>query len=209
MKRTTIRLEPVRITGSGSLIPSAEVNLTPFGWISEFVPKYWQGIAVAAVSGQLAMTLMKLFWYVAIFLLSLAAAIKSIPRVGNIAACPFRWMGSKVAEVAFDYTSGALGVIAGIGPAVFLEHHPLGLGQVGFMLLTMLLALFLMWFLTNLAASHFDQYVPKQIVIWLVALVFSCIVAYCFCYKEPWTETLNKCGTIAATPASAVHNPGR
>lgn len=157
--------------------------------VSEFIPKHWQSIVVDAVSGQMALTLMKLFWYIAILLLSIAAAVKSLPKVGKNLACPFRWAGSKLAEVVFDYTSGAVGVISGIAPAVICEHHLQGLSQIGYILFIMMLAQFLMWGLTNLAASNFDRYVPKPAaIIGLGSLAFACIAVYSF-YKEPWTET--------------------
>lgn len=77
----------------------------------------WGAVFVSAFSGQLALTLIKLFFFLAIGLAALGHVFKSIGKLSSF----LLWSGRSLAEVAFDSSAVAFGVFLGLAPALMYE----------------------------------------------------------------------------------------
>lgn len=155
------------------------------GLASLMASPYWQNVLVNAVTGQLALTLIKLFLYLSLILLGVAATLKSVPYIATL----FRWSGTRFADVTFDYTSAALGVFVGLLPAVMTDLGPArGAVLMGYLIFLMAMMLFVIWAGANLASSKFDAHLPvPNISVRLGGLALIAIAATSL-GKEPWKE---------------------
>lgn len=155
------------------------------GMVSLLSTSYWQNVIVAGITGQLALTLIKLFLYFSFFQLGIAAVIRQVPYIGRF----FLWSGSRLAEVTFDYTSAALGVFVGIMPAVLIELGIAKGGAVIFpLILTMTALEFGLWACTNLAAGNFAEFHKQPIITGLLGIGLITIATTSF-LDERWYET--------------------
>lgn len=155
------------------------------GFASLTTSPYWQNVLVSAVTGQLALTLIKLFLYLSLILLGMASMLKSVPYLAAL----FRWSGTRFADVTFDYTSAALGVFVGLLPAVMSDLGPVrGAVLMGYLIFLMVGMLLAIWAGANLAASKFDTHFPvPNISVRLCGFALIAIAAISL-GKEPWKE---------------------
>lgn len=78
----------------------------------------WGVVFVSAFSGQLALTLIKLFFFLALGLIALGHVSKVFGKLGSF----LFWSGRSLAEVAFDSSAVAFGVFSGLAPALVYEE---------------------------------------------------------------------------------------
>jgi threonine/homoserine/homoserine lactone efflux protein len=159
------------------------------GLASSFSEDRIQTILVNAVTGQMALTLVKLLLYVSLFLLGLGTLLKDLPYLAVFC----RWSGARIADVTFDYTSCAVGVFVGLIPALVID---LG-AQKAIGLVVYVISIFVglqgcLWVASNLAYGHFDKHFQRhnlysRIFIRIAGAVLLSIALFSF-FNEKWSE---------------------
>lgn len=130
------------------------------GLASKFSSERTQTILFNAVSGQLALTLVKLLLYVALFLLGMAVILKGTPYLATF----LRWSGARIADVTFDYTSCAVGVVVGLTPLSVIElGFYKGIALSGIIIMILFGLQSCLWVASNLAYGHFDANFQRSV----------------------------------------------
>ncbi|MBC3885870.1 hypothetical protein [Undibacterium griseum] len=175
------------------------ITLT-FGFISLKVNPYWKNVLLNAISGQLAITLVKLFFYFSFIFLGLATALKSVPYLASF----FRSSGTRLAELTFDYTTTTLGVFVGLMLIEMYEFDPAtNAVMLRYSILVMALMLVTISISVNLVTGKFDTYLPVPNVSIRLCGLALVIIATTSLGKEPWKEALpteTKCELEKNTP---------
>jgi hypothetical protein len=99
-----------------------------------------------AVAGQLSSAMTKLMSYSALVALGLAVAL-----MPTVLRRPARWVAGYIAKVAFDYLSGAVGVVAGLAVAMTVESGWLGLAHG-------------LWLVVVFVTAQLAMYVPVRMI---------------------------------------------
>jgi hypothetical protein len=157
----------------------------------------WGGILVAAVSGQMALTLIKLFVYTAGLMLALATALRGVwllPRV-------LRWSGERLGGVAFDYSSAVIGVLLGILPAALFLKGCAALGATICVVALMGSAQALILAFCYAAHEKLDPHIREAP--WLLrvsGIAFTGLFVWAF-FHESWPEVASEQSqVISETP---------
>jgi hypothetical protein len=144
----------------------------------------WDTILVAAISGQMALTLIKLLVYSAGLALSIATALRGfcfLPKV-------LRYAGERLGGVAFDYSSAVVGVLIGILPVAMCEKGVAALLATIWVASLMLAAQFLVWASCFAAFGKLKKHVREAPWLPRVAgVAFAGLFIWAF-HHENWPE---------------------
>ena len=181
-------------------------GIVPF-WVSIllsiaslFVTVHIASILLAAVTGQMALTVIKLFLYGAGLLLSLSTVLAGVPGIARFLG----WSGERLGGVAFDYSSAVIGVLLGILPVAIDQNGKTALFATFYDVGIFLLAQALLWFLCYAAFGKCDPHIKEAP--WLpraAGVAFTIIFVWAFIH-ETWPEVDHKCPEQAAITTAAL-----
>ncbi|SCK14474.1 hypothetical protein [Vogesella sp. LIG4] len=184
---------------------------TPF-WVSLLLTlaslaldNYWSRVIVEAVSGQLALPLIKLFLYVAGWMLGTAAFLAGVPLIAKFLC----WSGERVASVAFDYSSAANGVILGFLPAAIIQDGARAFAVTIYVSLVILALQACLWASSYLAFGKADKHFNNYR--WLTRLFGLALVAifvWAF-HGELWSELKGKCSQSQQSRTTQSTGPAK
>lgn len=144
----------------------------------------WDKILVAAISGQMALTLIKLLVYSSGLVLSIATAIRGFCFLSKV----LRYGGERLGGVAFDYSSAVVGVLVGILPVATYEKGVAALLATIWVASLMLAAQFLVWAICFAAFGELKKHVREAPWLPRVAgAVFAVLFIWAF-HHENWPE---------------------
>ncbi len=145
----------------------------------------WGFVFVSAFSGQLALTLIKLFFFLAFGLTALAHVFRAGGKLSSL----LFWSGRSLAEVAFDSSAAAFGVFLGLSPALIYENGLVDGGTLTFHILLLFGSIAgLSWF--AVAAQQIIGPLPTfwhQLGFRALALILA-VNSFLALYCEPWKE---------------------
>ena len=145
----------------------------------------WSKVFMSAISGQLAITLIKLCFYVGLFLLAFAFALRKWPTIFS----PIHRIGDIIAGIGFEMSGIAAGVVLGIFSGLAVEYPlPKALLTSSYLAFIFVAISVLLW----VAAVAHKEIVPaseiwKGISLSVVAILLASLAGTSL-YCETWPE---------------------
>jgi hypothetical protein len=184
------QLKPLQDTKLSEIAPRIWYYCAAPLWISlvialaSLLNARWNDILVAAVTGQMALTLIKLFLYTACLMLSLATALEGVWGLPKA----LMWSGERLAGVAFDGSSVAIGVVVGILPVAMIQNGCKALFATIIVMVIMLAIQCILWVCCYMAFGKLKPHVKEAP--WLpraMGVAFTALFVWAF-HHERWLE---------------------